>query len=145
MAQDQVTSLVMSGVFETVPQLQIVMVECGIAWVAPLMWRLDRAWEMLGAEVPELRQPPSRYIQKQFSFTTQPMEEPPDPRHFVRQLEYAGIEDRLMFSSDYPHWDFDAPDRALPRVLPDTVRTGIMAGHARALYGFPEPAGEGSQ
>ena len=40
-----------------------------------------------------------------------------------------------MFATDYPHWDFDAPDRALPRGLRRTAcASAIMAGNARALY-----------
>ena len=50
--QDQLTSLVCEGVFERFPQLRIVLIEGGIAWVAPLMWRLDRAWSLLRAQAP---------------------------------------------------------------------------------------------
>ena len=40
----------------------------------------------------------------------------------------------LMFATDYPHWDFDAPDQALPGRLPLRIRAKIMAENARALY-----------
>jgi predicted TIM-barrel fold metal-dependent hydrolase len=39
----------------------------------------------------------------------------------------------LLFSSDYPHWDFDSPARAFPK-LPDALRDAIFGGNARALY-----------
>ena len=49
---DQLTSLVCEGVFERFPELRIVLIEGGIAWLPPLMWRLDRAWRLLRAEAP---------------------------------------------------------------------------------------------
>ena len=43
-----------------------------------------------------------------------------------------------MFATDYPHWDFDAPDEALPKVkLPDGFAAKLMAENARALYKLP--------
>ena len=42
--------------------------------------------------------------------------------------------DRLLFATDYPHWDFDAPDQALPVKLPPDQERAIMADNARALY-----------
>jgi predicted TIM-barrel fold metal-dependent hydrolase len=39
-----------------------------------------------------------------------------------------------MFSSDYPHWDFDAPDRAIPHSLPDGDRAAIFSGNALRCY-----------
>jgi predicted TIM-barrel fold metal-dependent hydrolase len=39
-----------------------------------------------------------------------------------------------MFATDYPHWDFDAPDRAFPVRIPDDLRTRIYETHARELY-----------
>ena len=38
-----------------------------------------------------------------------------------------------MFATDYPHWDFDAPDQALPKIeLPDGFAAKLMAENARA-------------
>ena len=39
-----------------------------------------------------------------------------------------------MFSTDYPHWDFDAPNRALPRSLPQEVRAAILRDNAHRCY-----------
>ncbi|MGH3615917.1 MAG: amidohydrolase family protein [Pseudonocardia sp.] len=41
----------------------------------------------------------------------------------------------LMFSSDYPHWDFDSPTRAFPK-LPDDLWQKIFSDNARAFYGL---------
>jgi len=50
-----------------------------------------------------------------------------------------GREDFLLFSTDYPHWDFDAPDRALPSSVPDKLRKMIMSDNAVSFYGFAQP------
>ena len=42
--------------------------------------------------------------------------------------------DRIMFASDYPHWDFDDPVLALPPSLDDAQRAKIFSENARALY-----------
>jgi predicted TIM-barrel fold metal-dependent hydrolase len=41
-----------------------------------------------------------------------------------------------MFSTDYPHWDFDSPTHALPRSLDLETRRRILAENASALYGI---------
>lgn len=132
--QPQVTSLVCEGVFERFPNLKIVLIEGGFAWLPSLMWRLDRAWRLLHAEVPELKRLPSEYIRQHVWITTQPMEEPPRPQQLVQLLEQLDMNDRLMFATDYPHWDFDAPTEAIPAWLGDELRRKILADNARALY-----------
>lgn len=132
--QDQLTSLICEGVFERFPQLQVVLIEGGIAWMAPLMWRLDRAWRLLSAEAPHLTRLPSELIREHIWLTTQPMDEPPHDRDFMDLLAMMGMNERIMFSTDYPHWDFDAPDRALPPVVRGDLREAIMSGNAHRCY-----------
>jgi len=141
--QAQVISLIYEGVFERFPTLKIVLIEGGFAWVPPLAWRLDAAWRKLGAEVPDLKRAPSEYFAEHIWLTTQPMEEPQRPEQFVQILEHAPwLQDRLMFSTDYPHWDFDAPNEALPKVkMPDGFPAKLMAENARQLYKLPARVG----
>ena len=116
--QAQVISLVFEGVFERFPTLQIVLIEGGFAWLPSLMWRLDTHWTAAASEVPHLTRPPSEYVREHFWVTTQPIEEPPDPAHLLAVFDNMGGTDRMMFATDYPHWDFDAPRRALRVKLP---------------------------
>jgi uncharacterized protein len=131
---DQLTSLVCEGVFERFPALRVVLIEGGIAWLAPLMWRLDRAFGLLGAEAPRLTRLPSQTIREHVWLTTQPIDEPARPGDFQALLEQLGMTDHILFATDYPHWDFDAPDRALPSSLPAAVRDAILGANAHSLY-----------
>ena len=134
--QAQLISLVCEGVFEQFPTLKVVLIEGGFAWLPSLRWRLDRSWRRLRDEVPHLRRLPSEYIDAHIWLTTQPMEEPAHPEHFRQLLEQLAMDDRLLFATDYPHWDFDAPDRALPIKLPPSLKRKIMAENAWRLYRF---------
>jgi len=123
-------------VFEHFPTLKIVLIEGGFAWLPALKWRLDRSWRRLRDETPHLRELPSTYIDRHIWLTTQPMEEPARPEHFLQLLDELGGAERLLFATDYPHWDFDSPDQALPvRLAPDVERK-IMSENAQSLYRF---------
>jgi uncharacterized protein len=45
--------------------------------------------------------------------------------------------DRILFASDYPHWDFDSP-RTAPRLFPAALRERIMGLNGCRLYGLAE-------
>jgi len=128
-----VLNMICEGVFEEFPDLQVVLVEGGTAWASSLMWAMDAAWSQLRDEVPHLRRPPSEYFREHFWFTTQPIEEPENPEHLAQIIEHSGMADRIMFSSDYPHWDFDSPASAL-RHLPGELRKRILFSNAKRLY-----------
>ena len=132
--QPQIISLVCEGVFEQFPTLKFVLIEGGFAWLPSLMWRLDRSWLQLRDEVPHLERPPSAYIRDHFWITTQPIEEPPQVEQFQQLLDQLDMNDRLLFATDYPHWDFDAPDQALPPNLSPGLTQDILAENARAFY-----------
>lgn len=131
---DQVTSLIAEGVFERFPNLKIVLQEGGFTWMLPLMWRLDRSYGLLREHLPSLERLPSEYGREHFWFTTQPIEEPERPEYFMQMVERLGMDDKYLFATDYPHWDFDAPDQALPASVPADLRRKIFSGNALSLY-----------
>jgi predicted TIM-barrel fold metal-dependent hydrolase len=136
--QANVVSLVAEGVFEAFPTLKVVSVENGFGWVPSLMWRMDAAWTLLKSEVPHLKHAPSEYIREHLYLTTQPVEEPPKPAHFLQMLEQFGdMHSHILFASDYPHWDSDNPDFAIPHYVPKPIADGIYYENARRLYGLP--------
>lgn len=123
-------SMICEGVFGEFPRLQIALVEACLTWSGPLQWAMDAAYEVAGNDAPQLTKRPSEYFREHFWLSTQPIEEPDDPRHLVQAIEFAQMGDRVMFSSDYPHWDFDSPVKALPGEL----RKKIMGENAARLY-----------
>ena len=130
-----VTSMIMEGLFERFPTLKIVLIESGFAWLPALGWRLDKNWKRMREEVPHVKRAPSEYMREHIWASTQPMEEPENPQHIVDIMNWIGW-DRIMFASDYPHWDFDDPFNAIPASFGEARRNAIFSGNARALYGF---------
>ena len=85
--------------------------------------------------MPHLKRPPSEYIHENIWVTTQPIEEPERPEDMLSTLEWIGS-DRVMFSTDYPHWDQDDPRYAFKAPLPEEAKRRIFRDNAMALYGF---------
>ena len=134
--QSQVMSLIAEGVFDRFPELRIVCVESGWTWLPSLMWRLDKEWKGLRREVPWVTRAPSEYIREQIRFTLQPTDAPPDRDVLLEVLDQIGSDDVLLFSTDWPHWQFDTPEEAFPLDLPPARADKILRGNARAVYRF---------
>jgi len=132
-SQSGLVSLILEGVFERWPELKLVLVESGFTWAPSLMWRLDKAFDTLRSEVPHLKLKPSDYIKRNVWWTSQPMDEPENRRFLADIFEWLGW-DRLLFSSDYPHWDFDDPSRVIMFPASDEQRDAFFAGNARKVY-----------
>jgi uncharacterized protein len=132
--QAQLSSLVFEGVFERLPKLRLVLIEGGFGWVPSLCWRMDRAFARMRDEVSHLCRLPSEYVRQQVWFTTQPMEEPEPREHALDVMDWIGW-DRLLFATDYPHWDFDDPATCLPVRMSEEQREDFFIGNARRVYG----------
>ncbi len=130
-----VVSLILEGVFVKFPSLRFVLVEGGVAWLPPVLWRLDKNWKALRIQTPWLKRLPSEYAHEHLLLTTQPIEEPERREHLEQMLAMFAAERMLMFSSDYPHWDGDTPDFVSGR-MPDRLRERVMHQTAAELYGL---------
>jgi predicted TIM-barrel fold metal-dependent hydrolase len=133
--QTALASIVLEGVFERHPKLKMVMIEAGFGWAPSLSWRLDKNWQRMKSEVPHVKRPPSETIRDHIFWTTQPMEDPERRDHLFEVIEWVGW-DKLLFATDYPHWDYDDPSRVLPAGVSDANREAFYLDNARKLYGL---------
>ena len=85
-------------------------------------------------EFPHLKRLPSEYIKDHVWLTTQPMEEPAIKAHAMDSIDWIGW-DRLLFATDYPHWDHDDPSQVLPQGVSEARRRSFFLANARAVYG----------
>ena len=131
-------SWITGGVFDRFPDLRFVFLEGGFLWHRPVVARLANHWGEFRAENDALRDDPFDYVREHVRFATQPVEEHDDaPQDVARLMELAEADKTLMFSSDYPHYDFDHPARALPKALGRETRQRVMCENARELYDLP--------
>jgi uncharacterized protein len=142
--QSQVTSLIVEGVFDRFPQLKVVLLEGGWAWLPTLMWRLDKEWRGLRRETPWLKQLPSAYIREHIRASLQPIDGPPDIGGLLAAIERIESDDTLMFSTGYPHNHGSSADELMEALAPE-VREKILATTALEVYSFSKArAGEGT-
>jgi predicted TIM-barrel fold metal-dependent hydrolase len=127
-------SMVAEGVFEEFPTLRFGFIEGGICWAPYVMWRLDRLYPALKAEVAYLKKLPSEYILNNCYFSTQPIEEPDNPRQLLQMFEMLRAERTVIFATDYPHWDFDNPLTAFS-FFPAALRRRIFVDNVVEFYG----------
>lgn len=137
--------LICEGVFDRYPGLQVALIEACFSWAGPLQWAMDSAIAVIDGDLPGLTKLPSEYFREHFWMSTQPIEEPDDPRQLLFAMEFTGMTDRMMFSTDYPHWDFDSPLKALPVALPSELRDQIFGMNAARLYRFAPASEEPTQ
>src|SRR5262249_511282 len=68
-------------------------------------------------------------------YATQPIEEPEYPQHLRTVFDWIGW-DRIVYSSDYPHWDYDDPRLAIKIAMSETERSAIFRRNAEQIYRF---------
>jgi predicted TIM-barrel fold metal-dependent hydrolase len=130
--QAQLVSLVCEGVPVRFPRLPIVLVESGVSWLPALMWRLDKNWKGLRREVPWIDRLPSQMIRESVRLTAQPLDAPADRIGAV--LDRLGSDRMVMFSTDYPHHQFDGPAEAAPPGLPAEAMEQFLWRTAAETY-----------
>ena len=61
------------------------------------------------------------------------MQDPQPLEQFQRLLDHMGSDEMLLFSTDYPHWQFDG-DAVLPEGLSRELVRKIMIDNPRDTY-----------
>jgi hypothetical protein len=70
----------------------------------------------LRSEVPWVDRTPAEIFRDHFRLTIQPLDAPDSADTIARAIDHLRSDELLLFSSDYPHWQFDG-DEILPKGL----------------------------
>jgi predicted TIM-barrel fold metal-dependent hydrolase len=130
----QLFSLVTEGVFTRFPDLKVVLIESGISWLPSFFWRANKDWRSVRIEVPWVKEPPADIVRRHVRMTTQPLFAPPDEETVRQMLEFIDCDDMFLFSTDYPHSQFDGDD-PVPPGLPASLVQKIAVDNPLATYG----------
>ena len=131
--QAQLLSLVHEGTFARFPDLTVVLIESGFTWLPGFLWRANKTWRGVRAEVPWVDRSPADLIRHHVRLTLQPADTPPDQADLAAAIAQIGCDDMLLFATDYPHWHFDGAD-PFPPGFPDHLRAKTMLDHPLATY-----------
>jgi uncharacterized protein len=131
------TNWILSGIPEKFPKLKSIWVESGLAWIPALMQRLDDQYLMRQSEAPLLKRMPSDYMRENCWYTSQPMERS-NLKALELTFEMINAESQLLYSSDWPHFDFDTPSTIfdLP-FLSEATKRNILGLNAARLFNLP--------
>jgi predicted TIM-barrel fold metal-dependent hydrolase len=131
-----VTNLILSGIFDRHPDLQVVSVESGVGWIPFILEALDYEMaENAPAELAELHKPPSEYFRSNL-YATFWFEK---NRNKLPDLIDAVGEDKILFETDFPHPTclypnpLDTVAEKMATLAPETRRK-ILGENGRRLY-----------
>lgn len=132
----QFAGLIYGGVAERFPKLRVAFLECGVGWVPYWMERMDEEWEKRGkVEAPLCKRKPSEYVKSGNLFFALEPEEETVP--YV--IERIGA-DKILFASDYPHWDGMFPHVVSiirgRKDISEDAKAKIMGENAKRFYGW---------
>ena len=131
--QSQLSSMICEGVFNKFPALKVVLLESGFTWLPAHLWRLTKFWRGLRMEIPWVDRAPMDIVRTNVRLSLQPVDGPPDPAALERLFEHMQSDELLLFSTDYPHWQFDGTD-VLPAGMSPGLARRIMVDNPRATY-----------
>ena len=134
-AMAPLTALTAAGVFDRYPDLRIVLVECGIGWLAWALYAMDDVYKARHMwQYPNLDKMPSEYFKTNgfITFGDDPIG--------LNNLDYTGV-DGLMWGSDYPHDEGTFPhsreviERTFSGISQED-KEKIVGRNAARLYGI---------
>jgi predicted TIM-barrel fold metal-dependent hydrolase len=132
--ESQTLSLVSEGVFQKFPTLKVVFIESGVTWLPACLWRFNKTWRGVRAEVPWVKIPPGDIVRDHIRLTVQPFDAPDGTAQLERVCEQLQSDEMLLFSTDFPHWHYEGTD-ALPVAPSSPLARKILYENPLATYG----------
>jgi hypothetical protein len=130
-----IASMIYEGVFESFPELKVLVVGGGALWVPAYIWRLDFWVGFAPMEAPSLQRRPSEYFRRHVRIATYTLESTDDPARVRDALATVPwLDEVLVYGSGYPNADADRPEALLPR-LPESWADRILHTNAEELFG----------
>ena len=82
--------------------------ESGVTWLPAYLWRLTKFWKGLRSEIPWVSDPPGSHRARPGAPDAAAVRRAAaTPAAVMRLMEHIGSDEMLLFSTDYPHWQFD--------------------------------------
>lgn len=126
--------MITGGVMERYPRLRVGYMESGASWAPSWLHRMDEHFVKLHKHYPhEIKELPSFYFKRQCFLGIEPDD------HFVSHMVEEGLEDTLIYSSDFPHFDAIWPGSAAATYdrtdMTDGVKRKALHDNALRMYG----------
>jgi predicted TIM-barrel fold metal-dependent hydrolase len=129
----QLTSLIIAGVFERLPNLRVVFGDVSVHAARSLVVRTDKDWRSDRLEVPWVTDEPTTYFERHVRFATQP-EDQISPHGELAEGGIGGDSSALtVYGSRRPYWDSVEVDAVVPDWSAD-ARERCLAGNALEFY-----------
>jgi uncharacterized protein len=138
-------NMIVQGVFERYPTLNVMLLGGGVSWIPGYLWRLNSMYNLDQREAPWLKGLPSQYFAKHFTVTTYTMEAPRRAEMLAKALgTLPWIDMRLMYASGYPNADGEEPAPVAAR-LPESWYARVFYENAMEFFRWPGQSGRDSQ
>ncbi len=136
----QMMHMTYEGVYEKFPNIKVGYLEAGCTWVPYMLDRMDEEWEKRGwFETPNCKKKPSDYIKSGNVY----VHVEPGEKLIPEVIREMG-QNRLMYASDWPHWDHEYPESVFGMWerddLTEEQKRGILRDNALEFYGLPSDA-----
>jgi predicted TIM-barrel fold metal-dependent hydrolase len=130
------TTLFQFGVFDTIPDLRVVVLESGASWIGYWLDRMDAVFASPQGSSVRLKEKPSTYFRRQCWISGDP-----DETTLAAVIPIVGA-DRFFWASDFPHPDHppDYVDNLIRLVaaLPPVAGAGLLGRNVLRAYGLED-------
>jgi uncharacterized protein len=132
-AMQAVYNFTVGGIWARFPKLRVGFMEANCGWLPFWLERLDEHYELMPEQAPGIDHKPSEYFLEGNCYISCEPDE-----HMLRQVIELIGDERIVYASDYYHWDCSFPDTvkliAERNDISDASKKRILSDNATVLY-----------